>query len=434
MKITSLHITNFKGARRVDIHEPDPTCNEIAGENGAGKSSILDGIIAALAGTRHVQAQPLTMGTTKGCVELTLDDLQIKRTLTAKNQASGGRLTIKAADGRKVGQTDLSGLLGEFTKDPTAFAGKAVRDQVNDLQALAGEEFCSKLAELDGRIAGLTARRPELKRELQRFGAIPNLPEAHSVDTAALMNALAQWDQFDDHIRARQHAIRALKDEQLRVTDDLGKCEQRIANLMRQLEDERENRTQLQRQAEKVRVDVAAQELALKEVPGPANIASREMLSEQLRTAGETNHAAAAYRAAEEQRAAKRLVEDELVQCERKLERLRADREALALTAELPVPGLAWDDAGVTLNGVPFDQLSASEQLRLSARIGMAVGAGAQIMLVRDGSLLGDKALAELVQLAKDSGWQLWIETVGKGHEDALVITEGELDDGRGEL
>ena len=55
MKIQHLTVRNFKGARRIEIHA-HPTCNELVGDNGAGKNSVLDAIVAALMGARGMEA------------------------------------------------------------------------------------------------------------------------------------------------------------------------------------------------------------------------------------------------------------------------------------------------------------------------------------------------------------------------------------------
>ena len=64
-KIKKLYIKHFKGIREVDIY-PDPTCQEIAGENAAGKSSVLDSIVASIAGKRAIDPRPLRDGEGKG--------------------------------------------------------------------------------------------------------------------------------------------------------------------------------------------------------------------------------------------------------------------------------------------------------------------------------------------------------------------------------
>ncbi|HHE72559.1 MAG TPA: hypothetical protein ENL34_09805, partial [Chloroflexi bacterium] len=247
-RIKRLSITNYKGARQVDILA-DPTVNEVAGQNEQGKTSTIDAILASLRGVRHMGPDPLTHGAIKGNVRLELEevdeeliprpdgDLLVKRTLNEKNADRGGSLTIKAADGSKWGQRELDKLFGTFTFDPLAFSKMRVSDQITALQQLAGEEFCLQLAELDGKIAGMTARRPDLKRDLSRFGAIPNLPEVTPVDTAAVMASIQRWDAYDDQAR---EAIRGVEQETARhstAKNALAEARQQVAQVLVDLEE-----------------------------------------------------------------------------------------------------------------------------------------------------------------------------------------------------
>jgi hypothetical protein len=50
-----------------------------------------------------------------------------------------------------------------------------------------------------------------------------------------------------------------------------------------------------------------------------------------------------------------------------------------------------------------------------------------------DGSLLDKKSFEELKQIAVETDYQLWVETVGEGHGDSIEITEGVLTGGSNE-
>src|SRR3989337_2937510 len=58
MKILKLTAENVKKLRAVEI-TPTGELVEVTGRNGAGKTSVLDAIWWALAGTKHIQAVPI---------------------------------------------------------------------------------------------------------------------------------------------------------------------------------------------------------------------------------------------------------------------------------------------------------------------------------------------------------------------------------------
>ena len=90
MKILQLTVENFKKIKAF-ILKPDPYVQEISGANGAGKSSALDAIWAALGGAEMVKAsgtsQPIRNGEKKAMVTLDLGDMIVTRRWTASLRA-----------------------------------------------------------------------------------------------------------------------------------------------------------------------------------------------------------------------------------------------------------------------------------------------------------------------------------------------------------
>jgi hypothetical protein len=102
----------------------------------------------------------------------------------------------------------------------------------------------------------------------------------------------------------------------------------------------------------------------------------------------------------------------------------------LVAAAKFPVEGLGFGENGVTFQGLPFEQASSAEQLRVS--VAMALGLAParpdaiKVLLVRDASLLDPDSKKLIEDLAKQADAQLWLEEVtGTDEEDALVISEG---------
>jgi recombinational DNA repair ATPase RecF len=82
MKIISFHAQNFKNLTAVEIN-PDGTVITLTGANGAGKSSILDGIEASLAGKDAVCEKPIRDGASRAKLETLLSNgFKITRVFT----------------------------------------------------------------------------------------------------------------------------------------------------------------------------------------------------------------------------------------------------------------------------------------------------------------------------------------------------------------
>ncbi len=79
--------------------------------------------------------------------------------------------------------------------------------------------------------------------------------------------------------------------------------------------------------------------------------------------------------------------------------------------AKYPVPGLSMsEDGAVLFAGIPFEQASTSDRIRVSVAMGLALHPKLNILLVRDGSLIGEKKLQVIEEMVKEAGAQLWLE------------------------
>lgn len=93
--------------------------------------------------------------------------------------------------------------------------------------------------------------------------------------------------------------------------------------------------------------------------------------------------------------------------------------------ASFPVVGLGFDEDGVTFEGVPLDQASQAQRVRVSVAMGIAMNPELRVLLVRDASLLDDESMGMIAQMAEDADAQLWLERVGDGDAGAIIIEDG---------
>lgn len=194
---------------------------------------------------------------------------------------------------------------------------------------------------------------------------------------------------------------------------EIAKLEKALAEARALLSsDQRDLLTALERgKALKAEVD-ALVDPDLEEIPG--RIRAVEVTNEHVR-----------------QKKARAVLVDELAAKEAEAKRLDAEvaavdeQKAAALAAaSLPVQGLAFDEAGASFDGLPLEQASQAQQLRISVAIGSALNPRLRAMLVRDGSLLDSDSLALLKEEATRADLQVWLEVVGRDGE-GIVIEDG---------
>lgn len=112
--------------------------------------------------------------------------------------------------------------------------------------------------------------------------------------------------------------------------------------------------------------------------------------------------------------------------CSNRMDDLLDQKMKAVADANLPVDGLALSETGdITLAGLPFDQASGADQLRVSVAMAITANPELRIMLIRDGSLLDEESLAMIATMAEEADAQVWIERVGNDEHVTVLIEDG---------
>lgn len=104
-----------------------------------------------------------------------------------------------------------------------------------------------------------------------------------------------------------------------------------------------------------------------------------------------------------------------------------AEREAVMQAAQMPVDGLAIGVDEVVYQGLPFNQASGAEQIRVSLAIGMAQNPKLKILRFMDGGWdMLDEDSQDLVRAEIDKHkYQLWAEHVGTKGAMTVLMEDG---------
>ena len=106
------------------------------------------------------------------------------------------------------------------------------------------------------------------------------------------------------------------------------------------------------------------------------------------------------------------------------LAKVEAERAARLVATQFPIPGLGITDEGVTFGGIPFEQASSSERLKVSVAIGLAANPKLRVLLIRNGNLLDTDSLAQLAEQIDAAGAQVWMEFVTSSADGMAVMIE----------
>ncbi|MGE4194688.1 MAG: AAA family ATPase [Pseudodesulfovibrio sp.] len=395
MKIVQLSAENVKRLEAVEI-TPEGNTVIIGGDNAQGKSSVLDSILMALAGKRAQGLRPVRDGQDKATITVNLEEFIVTRTITKEG---GGTIKVKTKDGASYGspQKMLDDLTSKLTFDPLAFTNERPAQQVELLKGLVGLDF----TEQDAKRSRLYDERRDANRDaanfegrLKAFGDLEDAPDS----PMAIGDILAEAEEIRKHNDEGAERINEMNQLGIEIQD----LEDRIQNRQKKLD-------------------------ALKEEHGDWKAKDQGNVRTRIAQAEEKN------RKFEDKQRRDEIEENMLVsqakagELTKQISAIDEAKRAAMTAADFPVPGLAFDDTGVTFNGIPFEQCSSAEQLRISVAMGIALNPKLKVLLIRDGSLLDSKSLAMVAEAAQEADAQVWIERVSKGSECSVIIEDGKI-------
>lgn len=422
--IISLTVQNLLRIKLAEV-KPDGAVVIVAGKNDMGKSSLLNSIALALSG-KDLPAAPIRRGATSGQVILETESLVITRKFS---QAGGSSLEVRDRDGAKLTspQAKLDALVSRVTFDPFEFTRIEPAKQLETLKKIVGLDFTTLDAERARKYDERTTMNRQVRdaqglaRNIQRF---PDAPK-EEVSVASLTEELtraheknAENDDIREFLELKQETL----DEQVQrrglIDDEIAELKRRLSDAEHRLLTAIQNEATATKDRDTARVRIEG----LVDVPTDSIMARmREVdtVNAQVRSNAQWDKA----------RAQVVTLERDAASLTRRIEEIDTEKSALLAKVQFPVPGLGFDEQGVTFNGLPFAQAGTAVKIRTSVAIARALSPAMPVMLVRDGSLLDPESMALLTQEAESQGLQIWMEVVGSREDATVVIEDGEVVD-----
>lgn len=418
MKIIGLYAENIKRLTAVEIN---PTGNvvEITGKNGNGKTSVLDSIWWALTTAKNIQAAPIRKGENEARIRLDLGELVITRKFKRKGDDEfTTSLTVENAEGARFKSpvSVLEELVGALSMDPLEFMRADPKTQLKMLRTFVPDVDFDAMEAANKEDFN---KRTDINRDAKSFRTqaqaiqVPDGTPSEPINEAALVEKLESAANFNSQIDVRKV--------------NRANAEAKAAGL-------RSRQKELEERAEKLAAearDLAAEASELEHkligaepLPEPIDISELRNEINQARAINE--HVNARQRrtdleakAAEQERLSNGLTE--------RIDMRKKDMARAVEAANMPVPGLSFDDDGVLLDGLPLNQAADAHQLRASIAIAMAMNPKLRVIRVRDGSLLDEDAMKILADMADAEDFQVWIERVDNSGKVGFVLENGEV-------
>jgi DNA repair exonuclease SbcCD ATPase subunit len=423
-KIVQLQTENVKRLKAVNI-TPEGNIVEITGENGNGKSSVLDSIFWNLAGQKEIQSQPIRNGEAKAKTEITLSGgLSIRRTFNRQDDGSfTTALVVETEEGARFQkpQDILNKMVGELSFDPLEFTKKKPAEQFDILKEfVSGFDFEAEARDrkraFDAR-TDVNRRIRELKSQSAGISYPDDTPD-EEIDVSALTDELQEVGAFNADIETRKGNRQKVSDDADRWEIEAKQLDDRATELRRQADE-------LDEQAKEKRLSAEKNKTRLLDAGPLPDPKDPSVVRAKIDEANATNSAVQLKKRLDSLIVQVDGLEEEANSLSTAIDESDVRKSDAIAKAEMPVPGIGFGDGCVTLNGVPFDQASSAEQLRAAVGLTMAANPRLRVILIRDGSLLGTEAMRILSEMAVTHDFQVWIETVESDRPGAIIIEDG---------
>jgi hypothetical protein len=461
MNVVRLQVENIMRLVALDI-TPEGYLITIGGLNNAGKSSVLNSIAMLLGGAAMCPPEPIRDGETEGWVQGDLGDLIVKRTYTRerlvcscasfndpaqavsedaslhadacnwRNKLFGetkSTLIVTNREGARYPspQAVLDKLHGVLMFDPLKFANDAKEDPKRAADVLR------KLVDLDvtpfeTQRAEAASKRAMLKKshdikQAQLLG-LPEHKDAGLVEISMdeVSKEMLLAEQYRKVAEEAEREADKVKTDLAVIERDIVEQRGRVETLQRQLLGAQVIVEKLESRFEDRKRNLDARSITAQSAR--AVVPDVEVIRKKLAIVEATNVKVRANQKRIEAEAEVGALKRQVAEQDTAVKNADVKKKAALEAVKFPVPGLGINDEGVTFGSLPFSQASSSEQLRVSVAIGIALNPTLKVLLVRNGNLLDDAHMEMLAKQAEEAGMQVWVEYVTSDAGDVSVMIE----------
>lgn len=407
MKIAKLEIENVKRVRAVTLEPAESGLTVIGGNNGQGKTSVLDAIAWALGGDKYRPSNP----TREGSVIPPYLHVEMDNGLIVERRGEKSALKVTDPSGRKGGQQLLNEFVEQLALDLPRFMAASNKDKAQTLLKIIGVE--KELAELEYKIQTTYNRRLELGRialQKKKFAdELPMYPDAPKEPISASELILKQQDilaRNGENQRLRS-ALEQLKGQREVLRNKIDDLNVKLAELNRQLE-ETESRIAV---GEKTTAELVDE--------------STDEIRESLVNIEAINAKVAANCQREKAKIEAEQYQKEYDSLSDEIDSLREAKVELLTGAKLPLPGLSVEDGELTYNGQKWDCMSSAEQLRIATAIVRCLNPDCGFVLIDKLEQMDIDTMREFGAWLEAEDLQAIATRVSTGDECGIIISDG---------
>lgn len=407
MKINKLEIENVKRVKAVKAEFTPNGLTVIGGNNNQGKTSILDAIAWALGGNKYKPSQAQRQGS------VTPPHLHVVMNNGLIVERSGKNSTLKVIDpnGKKGGQQLLNDFVEELAINLPKFMESTSKEKANTLLQIIG--VGPKLHELE-------MREGELYNQRRTIGQIADQKKKYAEEQKFYPDAPHELISIKELVNEQQDIL-ARNGENQRKRDNLSNLEkqhafqsQKVSQLMEDLKKEQAKLAELTE-------DVNVAKKSVSELKDE----STEELERNLAEIDEINRKVRANLDKDKAEEDANQYKDKYQELTRNIEAVRKEKADLLNSADLPLPELSVDNGELIYKGQKWDNMSGSDQLKVSTAIVRKLKPNCGFILLDKLEQMDVKTLEEFNQWLEKEQLQGIATRVSTGDECSIIIEDG---------
>lgn len=407
VKINNLEIENVKRVKAVKI-EPTPNgLTIIGGNNNQGKTSVLDAIAWALGGNKFKPSDPQRNGSV---VPPNLK-VQLNNGLVVERKGKNSDLKVIDPEGNKGGQQLLNSFVEELALDLPKFMESSNKEKADTLLQIIG---------VGEQLAKLEQEETELYNKRHMIGQIKDQKEKYAKEQVFYPEAPKELISITELVQQQQEIL-AKNGENQRKRAQVNEISQRFEMERQQIETLRQQLLELEQKHEQTSNDLAIAQKDALDLQDESteeleqNIANIEQINLKVRANLDKE------KAEEDAKEHKRQY-DELTTL---IENIRQQKMVLLSQADLPLPGLSVADGELIYNCQKWDNMSGSDQLKVSTAIIRKLKPQCGFILLDKLEQMDMTTLTEFGKWLEQEGLQAIATRVSTGPECEIIIEDG---------
>lgn len=400
IKINKLEIENVKRVKAVKI---EPTANGltiVGGKNNQGKTSVLDAIAWGLGGNKYKPSQV----NREGSVVPPHLHIVLSNGLVVERKGKNSDLKVIDPNGEKAGQQLLNSFVEELAIDLPKFMNSTSKEKANILLQIIG---------VGEQLHSLEQQEQEVYNHRRSIGQIADQKKKYANEQVYYPDAPKEPISASDLI-SQQQEILARNGENQRKREAKERYERELAQAQIAF-DEAKKRLESAEQSV-----VAARKSALdlhdestEELQ--ANIQQIDEINRKVRTnldKGKAEEDANDYRAQYDKLTGE-------------IDAIRKDKTDLLANADLPLEGLSVEDGDLLYKGQKWDNMSGSDQLKVSTAIVRKLKPDCGFILLDKLEQMDLESLEEFGKWLVKEDLQAIATRVSSGEECSILIEDG---------